>query len=235
MPRSSIALAALVNAPGPEPWGIARIQSIVEPVAMPYRVVALLALLAMTQAWPVAAQPALTPEQERGLEDARLFVREFHRVYRPLYSVDVAVASWVGAKDLAQMAGVGVVYNLAAGKIYVSPSLLTVPYRDLLLSITLAHHMLRRPSTAGSLAELEREQRQQRLDANAKAVEVLVRARGLSEQAAFTQLASFLAAVPPAPPKPGQAPSISPCEQLRDLQARFPQYRDPVPAPYCAP
>jgi hypothetical protein len=211
---------------------------------MPHRAVAslaLLAVLAVAPAMPVAAQPAtstvtrLTPEQERGLEDARRFVREFHRVYKPLYSVDVTPASWVGAKDLSQMAGVGLVYNLAAGKIYVSPSLLTAPYRDLLLSVTLAHHVLRRPTTAGSLAELEQEQRQQRLDANAKAVEVLVRARGLSEQAAFTQLASFLAASPPAPPTPGRAPTVGACEQLRDLQARYPQYRDPIAAPYCAP
>ena len=126
-------------------------------------------------------------------------------------------------------------YNPAAGKIYVNPGLLTVPYRDLLLSVTLAHHLLRRPSTAGSLAELEREQRQQRLDANAKAVEVLVRARGLTEQAAFTQLAGYLAAAPPAPPTPGRPPAVGPCEQLRDLQARFPRYRDPIPAPFCAP
>jgi hypothetical protein len=212
---------------------------------MPYRVVAsfallVLALLAVAPAAPVAAQSAvparLTPEQERGLEDGRRFVREFHRVYKPMYSVDLVAASWVGARDLSQMAGVGLVYNLAAGKIYVSPSLLTAPYRDLLLSITLAHHVVRRPTTAGSLAELEQEQRQQRLDANAKAVEVLVRARGLSEQAAFTQLASFFAAAPPpASPPPGRTPPVSPCEQLRDLQARFPQYRDPIVAPYCAP
>jgi hypothetical protein len=206
---------------------------------MPYRVVALLALLAVGPVGLAGAQPApsatLTPEQERGLEDARRFVREFHRVYKPLYSVDVAVASWVGTRELAQMTGVGVVYNLAAGKIYVSPSLLTAPYRDLLLSITLAHHVLRRPSAAGSLAELEREQRQQRLDANAKAVEVLTRARGLTEQAAFTQLAGFLAAMHQAPPTPGRPPGVPPCDQLRDLVARFPQYQSAVSVPDCPP
>jgi hypothetical protein len=206
---------------------------------MPYQVVALVALLAVAPVGLVEAQPApsgtLTAEQERGLEDARRFVREFHRVYKPLYTVDVAVASWVGTRELAQMAGVGVVYNLAAGKLYVNPSLLTAPYRDLLLSITLAHHVLRRPSTAGSLAELEREQRQQRLDANAKAVEVLTRARGMSEQVAFTQLAGFLAATQRTPPTPGRAPGVPPCEQLRDLVARFPQYQSAVSAPDCPP
>ena len=62
-----------------------------------------------------------------------------------------------------------------------------------------------------------------------------VRARGLTEQAAFTQLAGYLAAAPPAPPTPGRPPAVGPCEQLRDLQARFPRYRDPIPAPFCAP
>ena len=127
------------------------------------------AVLAIAPVGPVRAQPStavvLTPEQERGLEDARTMVREFHRIYKPLYAVDVAPASWVGAKDLTQMAGVGVVYSLAAGKLWVSPSFLTSPHRDLILGITLAYHVLRRPSTAGTLADLEREQRQQRLDA----------------------------------------------------------------------
>jgi hypothetical protein len=209
---------------------------------MPYRVVAslaflVLALLAIAPETPVAAQSAvpakLTPEQERGLEEARRFVREFHRVYKPLYSLGVAVAPWVGARDLSQMAGVGVVYNLAAGKLYVSPALLTAPYRDLLLAIPLAHHVLRRPSTATSLAELEREQRQQRLDANAKAVEVLTRARGMAESDAFAQLAGFLAARQTAPPAPGRGPAVSACEQLRDLQARFPQYQATASAPDC--
>jgi hypothetical protein len=205
---------------------------------MPYRVVVLLAFLAIAPVGPVRAQPStavgLTPEQERGLQDARTMVREFHRIYKPLYSVDVAPASWVGARDLTQMAGVGIVYSPAAGKLWVSPSFLTSPHRDLILGITLAHHVLRRPSTAGTLADLEREQRQQRLDANAKAVEVLARTRGLSEQAAFSQLVGYLSGALRAQ-STARPPTVGACEQLRDLQARFPQYRDAVPAPDCSP
>jgi hypothetical protein len=202
---------------------------------MPHRIAALTVVPVVALVALAGAQTgALTPEQERGLEEARQLVREFHRVYQPLHPVDVAAASWVGARDLTQMAGVGVVYNVAAGKLYVSPGFLTAPHRDPVLAITLAHHMLRRPSQARTLADLEREQRQQRLDANAKGVEVLARARALSEPAAFAQLAGYLAGLHRAPPA-GRPPALTACEQLRDLQARFPQYRDSVSTPDCPP
>ena len=57
---------------------------------------------------------------------------------------------------------------------------------------------------------------------------MLARTRGLSEQAAFTQLAGYLTGALRAPPA-SRPPAVSACEQLRDLQARFPQYRDACP------
>lgn len=63
---------------------------------------------------------------------------------------------------------------------------------------------------------------------------MLARTRGLSEEAAFSQLVGYLSGALRAP-STGRPPAVGACEQLRDLQARFPQYRDAVPAPDCSP
>jgi len=209
---------------------------------MPHRIAAVLAflsLLGLASPGPAGGQSAtpvtLTPAEEQGLQDGRQLVRDFNRLYKPMYSMDLAVASWVGASDLTQMAGVGIVYNRALGKLYINPRLLTSPVRDTLVALALASELVRRPSRATTLADNDLERRQWRLDANAKGVEVLARVRGLTEQAAFERVYSLLAAVQraQAAAPPASRPAVTACEELQDLQRRFPQHAQTVSPPAC--
>jgi hypothetical protein len=204
---------------------------------MSRRIAALLALLVVAPFARADAQVALTPEQQQGLDDARQLVREYLRIYKPLYAVDVEPAAWVGAPDLTQMAGVGAVYNRALSKIHVNPRILTSPHREVILAVSLASELVRRPSQATRLADYEREQRERRLDATAKGVEVLARTRGLSEAVALERVYALLTAVHRAQTAPGAArrpPPLGACEQIRDLAARFPQHPSPSVSD-CAP
>jgi len=92
----------------------------------------------------------------------------------------------------------------------------------------LGHYVLGHDSVirrAASQAEYPRFQEWRELDANAKAVEILVRVQGLSEPEAVKMIADVLrraadAELRGAPPTPGHLP---PGTELADLLARFPE------------
>ena len=65
---------------------------------------------------------------------------------------------------------------------------------------------------------------QQELDANAKSVEVMVRAWGVEEGVAFRLVAAHLRALSALPVMPGRS---GPCEQLTDLYRRYPTRTEP--------
>jgi IrrE N-terminal-like domain len=96
-----------------------------------------------------------------------------------------------------------------------------------LVAHELGHYVLGHDSIipqAVSQAEWERAQQQRELDANAKAVEILVRAQGLSETAALQMVVDALrraqdAQTRGAPLTPGHLPASA---ELADLLARFP-------------
>ena len=77
-------------------------------------------------------------------------------------------------------------------------------------------------------SQLERDYQQRELDANAKGVEILTRAAGFSEARALRTMYDYLAGVQWALdryPRLNLRGHKSPCEEIADLLARFPQQR----------
>jgi hypothetical protein len=162
---------------------------------------------------------SLTTVQQRGAEAVRAMADETARVYS-------VRRIWVLIGD--DVEGVGGTYR--GGIFTVTTSMLTSRHRDSLVAHELAHYLLDhdRP-LAGTLSlDWQREQEQRELDANAKAVEILMRVRGLSEEQAlrtiFDHLATFhrLVVERRTVIPWGHRP---PCEEIADLLRRFPDYR----------
>jgi hypothetical protein len=124
------------------------------------------------------------------------------------------------------------------GTLYLNRRLLRASNRDLVIATALAYEMLRAPSRATTLTDRERERAQIVLDGNAKAVDILVRIKGMSEEAALDQMYAWLLGMHRAalasgrPPKPGSPP---PCEAIGDLLRRYPGARDWFAGRECAP
>jgi hypothetical protein len=159
------------------------------------------------------AASALTGEQDAGLREVREMIREAVRLYGSPAMVDVMVASWVGSPSLGAFAEAGAVYG--DGRLYLAPAILRGHHRDVLVAVALGSHLLNAPSRARDLAAFERERHQRVLDANAKAVEILTRVKGLPEQTSVQAVAEWLR---------GQRRD----PEVRELLDRFPQHRDAV-------
>ena len=112
------------------------------------------------------------------------------------------------------------VYRRRCG-LYLNRRLPRAANRDHVIATALGYEMLRAPSKATSLADRERERAQMTLDGHAKAVDILVQVKGLSESDALEQMYAWLLGHSPgrrrlraAPPQEG---SIPPCAAIRDL------------------
>jgi hypothetical protein len=127
----------------------------------------------------------------------------------------VAVASWVGSGALPAFTEAGAVYS--DGRLYLAPAALASRHLATLVAVGLGFHLENRPSRARDLAEFERERQQRRLDADAKAVEILVRTKGWSEPASVRAVAEWLQ---------GRRRDA----EIRGLLDRFPQHRDAATA-----
>jgi hypothetical protein len=179
---------------------------------------------------------ALTPDEEASLQQVRDFARVTAERYRMVAPLEVSVASWVGSPSLPQYASSPAVYT--GGTLYLNRRLLRASNRDLVIATALAYEMLRAPSRATTLTDRERERAQIVLDGNAKAVDILVRIKGMSEEAALDQMYAWLLGMHRAalasgrPPKPGSPP---PCEAIGDLLRRYPGARDWFAGRECAP
>jgi hypothetical protein len=103
------------------------------------------------------------------------------------------------------------------GRIVLGRALLTNDSGSAALAHELAHHIL------GHSAADPRSP-QQELDANAKSVEVMVRAWGVEEGVAFRLVAAHLRALSALPVMPGRS---GPCEELTDLYRRYPTRTEP--------
>ncbi len=177
----------------------------------------------------------LTPEQARGLAEVQQLVKDTVQLYKLTPSIDVVVAPWLGpSTNLQSMAGVGVV--LSGGDLHVAPAFLQSPNRDVIVAYLLGHHLLKAPSQAKSLQDYEQERRRRGMDANAKAVEVLVRARHRTEAESLQAVYRWLLGRHRAGAA-GQAAAreAAPCDQIRDLLGRFPQHREWTATLECAP
>ena len=104
------------------------------------------------------------------------------------------------------------------GRIVLGQALLTNDSGSAALAHELAHHVLGHPEPAGPRPA------QQMLDANAKSVEVMVRAWAVDPGVAFRLVAAHLRTLSAQPVLPGRLP---PCEELADLYRRIPGRTEP--------
>jgi hypothetical protein len=182
------------------------------------------------------ATPPLTAEEEISVDEIGEFVRSTAQRYRMVAPLAVSIVPWVGNPSLPQYASSPAVY--VRGALFLNRRLLRASNRDLVIATALAYEILRTPETATSLAARDRLRTQLALDGNAKAVEILVEVKGLSEEAALERmyeslLAQHRAAVTSGlPTPPGQPP---PCEAIADLRRRYPASRERFAGRECAP
>jgi hypothetical protein len=178
----------------------------------------------------------LSVEEEASLEEIQDFVRATAQRYRMVAPLQVSVASWVGNPSISQYAGSPAVY--ARGTLFLNRRLLRASNRDLVIATALAYELLRGPGTATSLADRERERAQLALESNALAVDILVRVKGMSEQAALDQMYAWLLGIHHAalasgrPTQPGLPPT---CEAIEDLLRRYPEAKERFAGRECAP
>lgn len=104
------------------------------------------------------------------------------------------------------------------GRIVLGQVLFTNDSGSAALARELAHHVLGHPDAAPTRPP------QQELDANAKSVEVMVRAWGVEESTAFHLVAAHLRTLSAQPTLPGR---LAPCDELGDLYRRYPGRSEP--------
>jgi hypothetical protein len=176
----------------------------------------------------------LAPDEEASLQQIRDFARAAAQRYRMVAPLEVSVASWVGNPSLPQYASSPAVYT--GGGLHLNRRVLRASNRDLVIATALAYEMLRAPSKATSLVERDRERAQLALDANARAVDILVQIKGMSEEAALEHMYAWLLAIHrTAAGRPAQPGSVPTCEAIGDLLRRFPGVREKFAGQECAP
>ncbi len=188
-----------------------------------------------TAAQSVTGSVSLTPQQSKSLEALRQMARDAVRIYKLVSSIDVSVRP-LASSGLTSFAGTGISYSPAGRLISVDPGVLGFSHRDALMATVLASIILHSPSKATTLADYERERRQAIMESNAKAVEILVRVKGVQQPEAVHAIYTRLLRLHETPNRGrGSAGELAPCDQIRDLLARFPEHREWSPKPECAP
>lgn len=163
----------------------------------------------------LAGCTTLTPQQGSHLEEVRAFVATAAQAYG-IAPIPVRAEPQGGRRAATYHRGV----------ISLSPDFLAPgPWRDVVLAHEVAHHLLGHDGPLPLEWDGQSQAQQRELDADAKAVEVLQRVRGLSEEEAFRRvyeahwslkraLGASLFSLPPGHP--------APCVKLADLLRRFP-------------
>ncbi len=159
---------------------------------------------------------SLTPAQEETVADVQRFADATAAAYR-LMRIPVTIQAPTNL-------GIGGVYR--QGNFYLNANMLDSAHLTTVVAHELAHYVLGHEPTSGvSLAELVKAQEVRELDANAKAVEIMVRVKGMSQPQAVRTIVVFLRSVQRAqnrgqPSATGHRP---PAEEIADLLARFPE------------
>ena len=160
---------------------------------------------------------SLTTGEENVVAELQDFANRTTALYR-VPSVRISIQS-------ATNLNTGAVYR--QGNVFVNVKMLSSTYVKKLMAHELGHYLLGHDGfipNAVSQAEWQRGQEQRELDANAKAVEILVRVEGMDERDAVEFVSEYLrraqwAVDRGAPVARGHLP---PAAELADLLSRFP-------------
>ena len=171
----------------------------------------------------------VTTDQQRSEAEIRFFADETARLYE-LPKVSLLVNEDVPSTSAFYR----------RGQLAVSAMLLQSAYRDAVVAHEMARYVLGHdaPLRAEVGYERQREHELREMEANAKAVEILMRVKGLSEEQAlrteYAVLLAFHRATQRGPGRmpPGHRPA---CEEAADLLGRFPQYASWTGSLDCAP
>lgn len=176
----------------------------------------------------LAGCAALLSDQRRSESEIQAFADETARVYE---------LPKVGLLVNEDVPGTTALYE--RGRLVVSATLLHSSYRDAVVAHELARYVLRNdaPLRAPGGYERQREHELREMEANAKAVEVLMRVKEMGEEQALRATYALLLAYHRAVQRgirmlPGHRP---PCEEAADLLARFPQHAGWTGSLECAP
>jgi len=176
-------------------------------------------LACLTAALAAAGCVTLTPPQQQALAEVRAMADDAARVYG---------VSRIHVLAGGNVDGVGGSYQ--RGMFTISTPMLRSRHRDSIVAHELAHYLLDhdRPLSGAPGLDRQREQELRELEANAKAVEILARVRGVPEEQAlslvydhllaFDRLVAQRLTVIPWGHRP-------PCDEMTDLLARFPAQR----------
>jgi hypothetical protein len=194
------------------------------------RALGVLAAFSLVVGLSGCASATLTPLEQSYLEEVRRFADATGRMYarRPPHVT-------AGATNNPSQGG-----GYRSGYLYVTPGMLESQHRDALVAHELAHWLLDhdtalsrtfdRPMTQGEWSRMVEPLEK---DANAKAVEIIVRVRGYPEPTALRLVYLHLeTAHRNGVELLGHA---SACEEIRDLLGRFPQHRSLTRPWTCAP
>jgi hypothetical protein len=167
---------------------------------------------------------SLTPAQDQALREAQAFAD--------------ATTSAYGVGPVRVVAGPlrpGVGATFGRGVITLNQTLLASPFLDVLMAHELGHAVLGHEGPVPLEAAQVLNRRE--LDANGKAVEILVRIRGRSEAEALGSVLDFLGSVHATGADRERAllpvghPPV--CAQIEDLLRRFPRHRYPAVVAEC--
>src|SRR5262245_4299249 len=182
-----------------------------------------LALVPSLLVFVVAGCVSLTPAQKDTVTEVQRFADATAAAYG-LMRIPVTVQAGTNL-------GIGGVYR--QGNFYVNANMLDSGHLTALVAHELGHYVLGHEPTSGvSMAEVLRAQEPKELDANAKAVEIMMRVKGMPQAQAVRTMVVFLRSVESAeargqPITPGHRPSA---EEIAELVRRFPPASAPAGA-----
>lgn len=160
---------------------------------------------------------SLTSQQQSKVEELQRFADRTTAIYGlPRVRISIQPESTLN---------IGAVYR--QGNILVNVRILDSPNLTKMIAHELGHYLQGPAPIATTIAEWQRHQEQRELDANAKAVEILVRAHGMTERQAVGVVVEALRRAQQAfergaPLTPGHLP---PAAEIADLLERFPASR----------
>jgi HAMP domain-containing protein len=156
----------------------------------------------------------LTPQQQARVVEVRQFA-DAATAHYDMSRVGVVI-------EPSTNLGIGARYRL--GHLYLNVRMLGSRGLTAIVAHELAHYVLRHdtPVAGSSMGEFQRAQELRELEANAKAVEILMRVKGMTERDAVQTMVGYLRATSS---PGGTLGHRSSAEEIADLLERFPASR----------